>query len=180
MFDNVVLEVEKDMDEFRKPYEYEEEKIPGYLKIFAIFLISFDLFITLGIVYQGYGAANRILNAEAIYLGISLAYVLFLIFTAVVDLRGKRSLILVSKLFLVTRIVFTVASLIMICIMNMNDPDMIGPGSGQFETLSELILIIFAFPAAYMVVFSLGWYLYFNKSKKCADLARGISHDSIK
>lgn len=167
------------MDEFRKPYEYEEERISGFLLVFVIMLYSVDLFLALTLVVQGYDAARQIPMAGIAFLIFGILYMLFLLFTAISCYKVKKNMIAVSKVFLVIRAVFTLFSLTIIYLDSLGDKSLIGTGEMQYENVNELSLIIFVLPAAYMVVFSIGWFLYFMNSKKCAELIKARSRGAV-
>jgi hypothetical protein len=49
------------MNEFRKPYEYEEEKgIGGFLMVFFVMLLSVEVLLALMILVQGYAVLKAV------------------------------------------------------------------------------------------------------------------------
>lgn len=159
-------------DEFRKPYEYEEERIGGFLLFFVIMLVAVDSFITVALVYQGYLALKPMPAISIAFLVMSAFYVLALLFTVVLCYKTKKSMIKVSKAFLIIRAVFTTLCLVIIYQNVLADPGAVGTGANQFSSVFELTMIVFVLPLIYMLSFSGIWYLYFTKSKKCAKLVK--------
>lgn len=160
------------MDEFRKPYEYEEEKIGGFLLIFVAMLVTADLFFSLALSVQGYNAIKHIPVAGIVFLVLSVLFILFILFTAVSCYKLKKNAVKISKTYLITRTIFTVIGLILIFFADYNNKNLIGVGSSQYKSQSELTLIVLILPMLYTLTFSIGWYLYFLKSKKCKEIAR--------
>jgi len=159
-------------DEFRKPYEYEEERIGGLLLFFVIMLVAVDLSLTVALVYQGYNAMKHLPAISVTFLVVSALYAAFLLYTVVVCYKTKKSMIKVSKVFLVVRAIFTTLCLVIIYLNNLADPSAVGTGNNQFQSVFELTMIVFVLPLVYMLFFSGIWYLYFSKSKKCAELVK--------
>lgn len=163
------------MDEFKKPYEYEEERIGGFLLFFVILLLSVDSFFTLSLVVQGFSIANRIPAAGIVFLIFGIVYGLFLFYTAATCYRAKTHMIKLSKAFLCIRAFFTLFLMTMIYLNALGDKGMIGNGRSQYQSVEELTLIVFVLPAIYTILFSTGWFIYFIKSKKCADMVKASS-----
>jgi hypothetical protein len=159
-------------DEFRKPYEYEEERIGGFLLFFVIMLVAVDSFITVALVYQGYLALMLMPAISIAFLVVSALYALTLLSTVVLCYKTKKSMIKVSKAFLIIRAVFTTLCLVIIYQNVLADPGAVGTGANQFSSVFELTMIVFVLPLIYMLSFSGIWYLYFSKSKKCAELVK--------
>lgn len=159
-------------DEFRKPYEYEEERIGGLLLFFVIMVVAVDLFLDVALVYQGYLALMQSLIVSIAFLAVSALYIVFLFYTVFLCYKTKKNMIKVSKLFLIVRAIFSTLCLVIIYLYNLADPNAIGPGNNQFSSVFELTMVVFALPLAYMLFFSGIWYLYFSKSKKCAELVK--------
>lgn len=159
-------------DEFRKPYEYEEERIGGLLLFFVIMVVAVDLFLDVALVYQSYLAMRRLLAISIAFLATSALYTCFLFYTVFVCYKTKKNIIKVSKAFLIVRALFSTLCLVIIYLYNLADPTAIGPGNNQFSSVFELTMVVFALPLAYMLFFSGIWFLYFSKSKKIADLVK--------
>ena len=161
------------MDEFRKPYEYEEERVGGFLLFFIIMLLSTDILVTLPLVIQGYGVVvKQIPAAGAVFLVLSVLFLICIIFTVVSCFKLLKSMIVISKTYLVTRAAFMLFCLFIIYLNNLSDVSLIGVGANQFDTVLELTLVLLVFPAVYVLIFSAVWFLYFMKSKRCVELVR--------
>lgn len=159
------------VDGFTKPYEYQEEK-RGILLIFIAMLLTVDLFMAISFTVQVYG----VLKPPDLAVGIAVIGVLmtlFVIVTAVVCYRLKKALVAVAKAYLIARLVFMTASILILYYYLIRDESMIGPDIGQYASAGELTLLVLIAPLAYALVFSGGWYLYFSVSKRCKRIAGG-------
>ncbi|MDF2943633.1 MAG: hypothetical protein K0S01_2491 [Herbinix sp.] len=157
------------MDEFRKPYEYEEEK-RGVILLFVIMLISVDIFLTLSYTVQVYGILKHIPTLGIGFMVIGILFILFILFTAITCYKLKKNMVTIAKTYLIVRAVFTICSLLIVFFNSFSNESMIGNGTKQYRTVNELIFTVLLAPLAYDLVFSIAWYLYFLKSKRCKEL----------
>jgi hypothetical protein len=81
-------------------------------------------------------------------------------------------MIKVSKVFLVVRAIFTTLFLVIIYLNNLADPSPSERATINSKAFLSLHMIVFVLPLVYMLFFSGIWYLYFSKSKKCAELVK--------
>jgi hypothetical protein len=157
-------------DDFKKEYEYTEEK-RGAILVFVLMILSIDILMAIFYTAQvsGYFTQIPVLNISFLALGI--LYILFIIFTAATCYRLKKSMFSVSKIYLVIRAVYTLYSSIIIFVHSLNDPGVLKEYDSVFIMIFSMLLL----PLAYMAAFSIGWYLYFKKSKKCKELMKSFS-----
>ena len=158
------------MNEFRKPYEYMEEKgISGFLLLYFLMLLAVET--VLGVITLSYGydllSGNRVLGA--IIIGMSAFYILFSLFSSIVLKKLKKFAVKVSKVFLVFRVVYLIPYLIL------NTISQIGaiPYDREHEMYSTMlgnIIVTSVISLLLIVAFSIGWYIYLNRSKKVREL----------
>ncbi|HPP36095.1 MAG TPA: hypothetical protein PK767_07610, partial [Clostridiales bacterium] len=94
------------MDEFRKPYEYMEEKgVSGFLLLYFIMLLAQETLLGVITLFNGYDLFSGNMVLGPIMMGISVFYILFSLFSAIVLKKLKKFAVRVSKVFLVFRAV---------------------------------------------------------------------------
>lgn len=158
------------MDEFRKPYEYMEEKgVSGFLLLYFIMLLAQETLLGVITLFNGYDllSGNRVLGT--IIMGISVLYILFSLFSAIVLKKLKKFAVRVSKVFLVFRAVYLIPYLIFITISQIRDI----PYNIDHEKYSNMlgsIIVSSVVSFLLIVAFSAGWYMYLNRSKKVREL----------
>lgn len=159
------------MDEFRKPYEYNEEK-RGFLLLFIVMILTVDVFLVVSYTIQSFNALKKImiLAIIAVVLGSLTALCAFI--TATICYQLNRKLIAVSKAYLAARAVFTAISIIVVYLNNINNQALIGHGPNQYANASELTLLTLVMPMAYTLAFSIIWHQYFLKSKRLRALIK--------
>ncbi len=155
------------MDEFRKPYEYEEEKpVSGFILCFCAMLIICELLIGLTDLYQGAGLLRSQPFWHNIYLVFGNFYLLFIAVTCFAFYRLRRHAIKIAKIFLLYRFVFLTIATLVIYHYRLHDKNAIGFRINQFPDLQTLTLNSLIIPFAYTIVFSVLWYSYFLRSKR--------------
>lgn len=163
------------MDEFRKPYEYDDEKgISGVLLVYFIMLLAEESLLGIISISFGYNILpqNRVLGI--IIMGISVFYVLFSVYSAVVLRLLKKYAIKVSKIFLVFRFIYMIPYLIVNTISRVKDI----PYDKDFELYAVMyrsIIVSFIISILFIIAFSFGWYIYLNKSRKVKELFPDVS-----
>lgn len=157
------------MNEFRKPYEYTEEKVEGIMLVFVTLLITAEILLTLILTIQGYGVLKPVPVASAVFLISSILFFLFIILTVISFYKLRKWAIAISKAYLIVRAVYLLAAVITIYIIDLNDKASIGGQVGQFKTVGDLTLMVLIIPMIYTLIFSVGWFLYFIKSRKCKE-----------
>lgn len=153
------------MDEFRKPFEYDDEK-RGLLMLFIIMITVVDGSIAIALTLQVYRILSHLPAVSIAFLVIAVSFFLFMLFTAVNCYRLKRTTAKVSKIYLIIRALFTVFSIVMVYINNVGNESLIGNGPRQFQSIEELTNVCLVYPLAYTLLFSGIWYFYFLRSKR--------------
>jgi len=157
------------MDDFSKPYEYNEEKI-GLILLFVIMIVSIDTFLGLSLTVQAYGVLKHIPALAIGYIVLGTLFVLLIIVTAVICYKLKPYLVTLSKVYLLVRTIFMACSTIMLFLFDVNNKSLIGNGPNHYKTVGELTFSILIAPLAYLLLFTVAWYLYFVKSKRCKEI----------
>jgi len=156
------------LDEFRKPYEYEEET--GFIwpvRLFCILLIFVEMFLGIMFLFQlnKYLGSNPIFNNTAIVL--TVLYMVYILVTIIFLLKNvKKYALKIAKSYLIGRLVYLVPSIIVIFSFTVNDPSAVGSGNGKFQSVTDIILRLLMVPLIYILAFSISWYIYFTKSKR--------------
>jgi hypothetical protein len=162
------------MDDFKKPYEYNEDK-RGPILYFVIMLVSLDILLAVMYTVQVSKAFNQ--NTALYYgsLAINILYFLFIIYTAVTCFRLKRNLVTISKLYLFIRAIYSTISAFIVFFHIVNKEGMVGAGM-QYESFNLVILQVLIVPLTCVILISVIWYLYFTKSKRCREITDGSFH----
>lgn len=158
-------------EEFRKPFEYEEEK-RGLLLLFIIMIVVIDILPTLSFMarfYEVFGD-NRVLSTFLI--AVCILFVLYTVFTAFICFTLNKKLVAMSKLYLIIQAIFSAACYVLLFFSIADYDSLIGIGTTQYETFGEMLSWELLLPLAYIAVFTVAWYLYFIKSKRCKELLR--------
>ncbi len=155
------------MDEFRKPYEYEEDrKVSGLILLFCILLVAGELFIGISTLTQGYQLL-RSTPAQAIpFTAFGLFYLAAILFTDYALYKLPGSALKITRLFLIYRLIYLTLAIVVIFSIRAGDPRSIGPSIYQFRTREALIQSALIIPMAYTWLFTLIWYPYFLRSKR--------------
>ncbi len=158
------------MDEFRKAYEYTEEK-RGLILLFIIMIITIDTLQAPCYIVPVYGNLKHIPVLGICFMAISILYVLFILLTAMTCYKVKKNMVIISKTYLVVRTIFLVGCIIILFLYNVhgNNNTLIGK---HYNSDIALLFTEIIGPIAFELVFSAGWYLYFTKSKRCRELVQ--------
>ncbi len=158
-------------EEFRKPFEYEEEK-RGLLLLFVIMIVVIDILPTLSFMARFYDVFedNRIL--QTVLITSCILFILYTLITAGICFTLNKRLVALSKLYLIIQAVFSAACYALLFFSIADYDNMIGIGTTQYQSFGELLSWELLFPLAYIAVFTVAWYLYFVKSKRCKELLR--------
>ncbi|MCX7708790.1 MAG: hypothetical protein N2484_02955 [Clostridia bacterium] len=152
------------MDEFRKPYEYEEETgVAGFVFVFAMMLIVFEVFLGVITLAQGHVVAGLFPGASKVYVAVAVLFIAFTLFTFFALYKVHKHALKVVKSYLIFRILY----LTPVCVLIFNY-SRIAKASAN-ETLGEMIVGALVVPLIYIWGFSILWYGYFLKSKRVKD-----------
>lgn len=158
------------MDDFRRPFEYFEEKgIGGILLVLFFMLIAVEPLIGIGVAFFGYNNIENIFGN--IFMWLAILYALFALFSGILLKKISRIAVKFTKIFLIFRLVLLPVYL---CIdLNMQIKGIQHYKNTNPTTYEEMygnIIMMFILCLLYAVVFSVGWYAYLCKSKKVGDL----------
>ncbi len=158
-------------DEFRKPYEYHEEK-RGFLLVFILTLITFDILQTLSLGAQ----VNEAFKAEPVlrisFLILSSAFLIYTILTALHCYRLKVNFVSWSKIYIIVRAIISTTYVIIIYVHRTTHEHLVGNGTNQYPTVQKMVIEELIIPLAYVIGFSIIWYLYFTFSRRCKELVK--------
>lgn len=152
--------------DFRKPFEYEEEK-KGLIRLFVIMIIVVDTIQTLSIASQEYKYLGYISLLGKGFFVIAVIFILYIIYTAVVVFKMKNNFVIVAKTYIVIRTVFTLANFVIVFINILKHEKLIGDAIDQYQSVNEMMVWELLIPLLYILSFSVLWYLYFTYSKRC-------------
>lgn len=153
-------------EEFRKPYEYNEEK-RGFILVFILILITFDILQTLSLAAQVNEVFKNVTVLRIFFLIISVMFVIFTFYTAINCYRLKKNLVKMSKIYLIIRAVISACYVVIIYCYRTTHEHLVGEGQQQYKTLNDMVIGELIIPLAYVMGFSIIWYLYFTLSKRC-------------
>ncbi len=156
-------------EEFRKPYEYNEEK-RGFILVFILTLLSFDILQTLSLSAQVNEAFKAGPVFRIFFLILSTLFVIFTLYTATNCYRLKKNLVKISKLYLIVRAIISTCYVVIIYVYRTSREHLVGDGQQQYQTVKEMVIGELLIPLAYVIVFSVIWYAYFTLSKRCKKL----------
>jgi hypothetical protein len=158
-------------EEFRKPYEYHEEK-RGFILVFILTLITFDILQTLSLSAQVNEAFKSVPVVRTFFLMLSVLFIIFTLYTAMICYQLKQKLVKVSKLYLIVRAIISTCYVVIIYVYRISRVHLVGDGQQQYKTVNEMVIGELIIPLAYVMVFSVIWYVYFTLSKRCKKLVR--------
>jgi hypothetical protein len=157
------------MDEFRKPFDYFEEKgIGGILLILFFMLIAVEPLMGIAAVFFGYHYINDNI-LRVIFMCLAAMYILFAIFSGILLKRKSRFAVRFTKIFLIFRLAFMAPYLYVNMRSQIYDIQYEITYS-LYEKMYGSIVTSFIICLSYVVVFSAVWYAYLCKSKKVGDL----------
>lgn len=159
------------MDEYRKPFEYNEEK-KGLILVFIIMLLVVDTLQTFSLTAQVYKAFEHIPVFSILFVVTGIMFTLFTLYTVILCSKLNKKMVKVSKIYLIVRGTLSTIFVIISFVYTVNNKNLIGNGMDQYKTVGEMMIGEIVIPFAYIWVFSFGWFLYFVKSKRCRDIVK--------
>lgn len=155
------------LDEFRKPYEYEDDTgVIWPVRIFCIMLLSVEMFLSIICIFQLNEFLSSVPTARIFARGISILFVVYILVTLIFLLKVEQHALKIAKSYLVARLVYFMPSIIVIFLHTINDKNAIGFGYGKFQSVNNMIVMLLVTPLLYILLFSVSWYIYFSKSKR--------------
>lgn len=157
-------------DEFKKPYEYEEEK-RGLIIVFISMILSID---TLSVIF--FVAQINIYLDIPILRVVSFVmagvYILYTIYTSIKVHRMKSNFVVVAKRYIVIRTILFLISHFLIFLDRIKHEDLIGKGTNQYLTKGAMLYMELFMPMFFVLTFSVAWYLYFTFSKRSRNISK--------
>ena len=151
------------MSDFRKPFEYEEEKGPtGFLMLYVIMVVVGEILLGATTMFQCQRALRGVPSAGASVIGAGSAYLLLIIASAAALRKSFRLGVILSKVFLILRVLLLVPAYVFLFVSPLRLPII----ALDLESPAALFMIHLAVPIAYVAVFSAAWYAYFLMSKR--------------
>lgn len=155
--------------EFRKPYEYEEEK-KGLIILFIAMILAIDILQTLSFATQEYMYFRHIPVFGIGFLVLGGLFITYIIYIAVTVFRMKENFANRAKRYIIIRTVFSLCNYIIIFLNIIKNENLIGDSIDQYPTYREMIIGELIVPLLYILSFSLIWYLYFTYSRRCRNV----------
>ena len=152
--------------EFRKPFEFEEEK-KGLVLLFVIMILAIDTLQTLSFATQEskYLENTPILGIASLIIGGM--FVLYIIYTTVIVFRMKGNYVVAAKRYIIIRTIFSLINFLFVFYNIMKHENLIGEAQDQYQSMGVMLLWELIIPLFYILSFSVIWYLYFTYSKRC-------------
>lgn len=166
-----------EMNEFRKPYEYEEEKgVTGFLMLFFIMVLTFEILLGVITLIQGYLFLKPGSWMSTAFLVFGSAYFLLTLFTCIALYKIPKHAIQISKIYLFVRAIYlTIACLVIFDRVSKNSRII-----QSFSSMNYFYLSYLGIPLIYIFGFSVAWLWYFRKSKKIKEYQEmATSHPSL-
>lgn len=155
------------LDEFRKPFEYEDETgVIWPIRIFCMLLLSVEAFLGIVFIFQLNDFLASIPIAQTIARVLTLLFVVYILVTLIFLLKLERHALIIAKSYLIARLFYLIPSIITIFSYTINDKNAIGSGYGKFQSVNDITVMVLVIPIIYILLFSIFWYIYFNKSKR--------------
>jgi hypothetical protein len=158
------------MDEFKKPFEYFEEKgIGGILLVLFFMLISLEPLLGILSLAVGYNVYPDSKIFISVFVTISIVYISFALLSGIALKKLYRFAVAGIKVFLLFRLIY----LVPVLIINMRfEVATIPFQKTYFRYAIEYNSIMQAFTLGmlYVVTFSIGWFIYLVMSKKVREL----------
>ncbi len=154
------------MDDYRKIYEEKDEKgVTGFIIFFIATLMLFEPLWTIIVMFQTGRAFEKIPVAGIAYNICGISYLLFLFFTCFCFYKLPKLAMRVAKSFLITRVIFLATSMIIYFNFLLHDERFLGVRSYQFVSIPDMVIKVLLLPGAYIIIYSVFWYIFMNKSK---------------
>ncbi len=155
------------MSDFRKAFEYEEEKgMPGFLLVFFAMLLTFEPLLGATTMFQCHRALKDTPALGAVVLAVGSAYLLLIFATGIALRKRFRLGVTLSKVFLILRVLVMVPVYI---VLFASLSRLLG-STVELGSPTKILFTRLIAPIGYIVAFSAGWYGYFLKSKKVRKL----------
>ncbi len=155
------------MEDFRKPFEYTEEK-RGFILLFIFTLIAVDIYQAFIYIMPAYNNLWQTPAIRTCFISIAILYILSIPFTAFVCFKLNKHMITISKVYLIFRSIVIICSITIIFMYNVDISKKVAYGD-IYTSLLQVTFVNLILPIAFVLLFSVGWYIYFIKNKSCRE-----------
>lgn len=161
------------MDEFRKPYEYEDEKgKSGLLTLFLAMLLGFETLLGILAAINGYNSVKSISVLGTVYIILGVLMVVYPLFTAFALRKMRKSAIRIVKVYLIVRLVYLIPFFVSNTVIMIGQIRYLKTDIQYAQEFNSLIISLLI-SLIYLISFSILWYMYFCKSKKVKEFYPG-------
>lgn len=157
------------MNDFYRAYEFEEERgVAGFLLLFLLSLVSFDLVAAIILLSQSGMMVRAFWPALALpYFTVWGLYFLFKLVFCVLLFTKRQRVPKVAVAFLAARIAVFLAAAVMLYVLVLQHPY----GSpihlaDEMRSVWQITYSLLLAPVVYTLAYSLGWMLYFKRSRR--------------
>lgn len=155
--------------EYRKPYEYEEEK-RGLIILFISMILAIDTLQTLSFATQADMYVGHIWVLGNILFIMAAIFILYSIYTAVVVFRMKANFVVAAKRYIIIRSIFSLFYFFLVFFNRLKHENLIGKSQDQYMSVFSMLYLELFMPLFFILFFSITWYLYFTYSKRCRNI----------
>ncbi|NLO08547.1 MAG: hypothetical protein GX129_01590 [Clostridiales bacterium] len=155
--------------EYRKPFEYEEEK-RGLILLFIVMILAIDILQTLSFASQENKYLGHIRILSIGFYIMAAIFIVYIIYTTVIVFNMKGKFVLAAKRYIIIRTIFSLFNFLLIFYNVLQHENLIGEAQDQYQSVGSMLLWELFIPLIYIISFSLVWYLYFTYSKRCRNI----------
>ncbi len=167
------------MNEFRKPYEYEEEKGGGGLLLFLfVMLIAAEPLLGIISFFLGYNSLQTNRVYSIVLMTAAAIFTAFSIFSAVILKLKKKSSVRVIKFYLIFRLIYLIPYTIVNFHNQVEEIPYYKSSEMYMVTYNSLITSL-VISIVYVVVFSAGWYIYLIRSRRIKEIVTDENAGSV-
>lgn len=155
-------------NEYKRPYEYEEEK-KGLITVFVAMILGIDTIQTIFFAFQNDKYMSHITFIRIVYYLLAFFYILYTIYTAVTVYRMKNDFVGVAKRYIIIRTIYSIINYVIIFLNRLKYENMIGKSADEYlyQSNAFMIYVEIILPFFFVILFCVLWYLYFTYSKRC-------------
>lgn len=158
-------------DEFKRPYEYDENpEKRGFMIFFILMILVIDTFLSAAYMVQVNNIFKDVIFLKISFLALSGLFVVFLLFTVIACIRLSKHFVAISKLYLKIRIVYMCIAMLILFFTILSGHDIAGSNYGYIKSTGKILLTFLIIPLLYNLSFYFAWNVYFKKSKRCMEL----------
>lgn len=152
-------------NDFRKPYEYDDDE-RGLILVFVIMILAIDILMTIYSASRFYLKFEQPIALRIVAIVTTVLFLIYIIATAVTCYKMKKNLVTTAKRYLIVRTALSICYLAVLFVKNISDRRLVGGKADQYRSMSEMVTWELIVPLSYTFLFILFWYRYFTKSKR--------------